>query len=104
MTSGMTTNRRKTTPLVWAGVGILAVTASAGIVWWSRRGSASKDSFWSFSLVVTGDTDGWIVPCGCTSNQSGGLLRRGSYVSRILEREGGSAAGLVLADVGGAPG
>ncbi|UUO04354.1 hypothetical protein M4951_13220 [Blastopirellula sp. J2-11] len=34
-------------------------------------------------LVVSGDTQGWIVPCGCTSNQSGGLLRRGSYLEAL---------------------
>jgi hypothetical protein len=50
-------------------------------------------------LVVSGDTGGWIVPCGCTSNQSGGLLRRGSYVSGL--RPDGD---VIYADAGGAPG
>jgi 2',3'-cyclic-nucleotide 2'-phosphodiesterase (5'-nucleotidase family) len=49
-------------------------------------------------LVVSGDTNGWIVPCGCASNQSGGLLRRGSYVRRLREKYD-----VVLADAGGAP-
>jgi hypothetical protein len=50
-------------------------------------------------LVVSGDTAGWIVPCGCTSNQSGGLLRRGSYVGGL-----GADADVIYADAGGAPG
>jgi len=50
------------------------------------------------TIVVSGDTGGWIVPCGCASNQSGGLPRRGSYVAKL--RESGD---VILADVGGAP-
>ena len=50
-------------------------------------------------IVVSGDTAGWIVPCGCASNQSGGLPRRGTYVAEL--RKKGEAA---LVDAGGAPG
>src|ERR1700722_6210822 len=50
-------------------------------------------------IVISGDTAGWIVPCGCTANQSGGLLRRASFVSG--ERRD---AQVVVADAGGAPG
>ena len=39
-------------------------------------------------VVVSGDSAGWITPCGCTSNQSGGLLRRGSYLDGL--RRGGA--------------
>jgi hypothetical protein len=49
-------------------------------------------------VVVSGDTAGRIVPCGCTSNQSGGLPRRATYVGQ-LRRE----AEVIVADVGGAP-
>jgi len=49
------------------------------------------------SIVVSGDTGGWIVPCGCTSNQSGGLARRGTFV-RSLSRKGA----VIVADAGGA--
>jgi hypothetical protein len=49
-------------------------------------------------VVVSGDTAGWIVPCGCTTNQSGGLPRRGAYIEQ-LRRE----ANVVPLDVGGAP-
>jgi Cytochrome c554 and c-prime len=48
-------------------------------------------------IVISGDTDGWIVPCGCTANQSGGLLRRGTYLNDLRK-----TANLIYADVGGA--
>ena len=51
------------------------------------------------ALVVSGDTQGWIMPCGCASKQSGGLARRGVYVSHVREE-----AEVIVADVGGAPG
>ncbi len=48
-------------------------------------------------VVVSGDTQGWIVPCGCASNQSGGMPRRGGYVESV--RSEGHA---IVADAGGA--
>lgn len=51
------------------------------------------------SLVVSGDTAGWIMPCGCASGQSGGLARRASYVEHLRETRD-----VMVADVGGAPG
>ena len=48
-------------------------------------------------VVASGDTNGWIVPCGCTSNQSGGLPRRATYIEG-LRRE----AEVIPIDVGGA--
>ncbi|NQU26641.1 MAG: hypothetical protein HQ567_35600 [Candidatus Nealsonbacteria bacterium] len=50
-------------------------------------------------VVVSGDTAGWIVPCGCASNQSGGLPRRGTFVRQLRKK-----AHVILADAGGAPG
>jgi hypothetical protein len=50
-------------------------------------------------LIVSGDTAGWIVPCGCTSNQSGGLLRRGTYVEQAR-----ATHEVLLVDAGGAAG
>lgn len=77
---------------------VLGILAVAG--WWSLRQYVTPTpKHLPVALVVSGDTNGWIVPCGCTSNQSGGLLRRGSYV-----RELGSKATVILADAGGAPG
>src|SRR5690349_19061836 len=50
-------------------------------------------------LVVSGDTAGWLMPCGCTSNQSGGLLRRATYVNGLR-----ATSDVILADAGGAAG
>jgi hypothetical protein len=50
-------------------------------------------------VLASGDTAGWIVPCGCTSNQSGGLPRRAKYLEELRSR-----AEVVVVDVGGAPG
>lgn len=54
----------------------------------------------SLTLVVSGDTNGWITPCGCASNQSGGMLRRGTYLADVRGRGGA----VVYADAGGAAG
>jgi hypothetical protein len=52
------------------------------------------------TIVVSGDTAGWITPCGCASNQSGGLARRATLLANfgkpndILYLDaGGSSAG-----------
>lgn len=47
-------------------------------------------------LYCSGDTAGWITPCGCTSGQSGGMSRRAS----IIESEPGN---VIYVDVGGTP-
>jgi hypothetical protein len=49
------------------------------------------------AIVVSGDTAGWIVPCGCASNQYGGLPRRGTYVEQVR-----SEIEVIVADAGGA--
>ena len=49
------------------------------------------------TVFVSGDTAGWITPCGCTSNQSGGLARRATLI-----RQAGDTAPVLVADVGGA--
>src|SRR5512140_2964060 len=52
------------------------------------------------AVIVSGDTRGSVIAggCGCGPNQSGGLLRRGSYVEEVRR-----SADVVVADVGGAP-
>jgi hypothetical protein len=50
-------------------------------------------------VLVSCDTAGWIVPCGCSSKQAGGLLRRATYAQQIAK-----SADILLADAGGAPG
>jgi 2',3'-cyclic-nucleotide 2'-phosphodiesterase (5'-nucleotidase family) len=49
------------------------------------------------SFLVSADTNGWIVPCGCSTKQSGGLLRRGTMVSQMKARQP-----TIVLDVGGA--
>ena len=46
-------------------------------------------------LIISGDTGPWIVPCGCTANQAGGLARRAT----VLQQQGGQH---VYLEVGGA--
>ena len=52
-----------------------------------------------FEVIVSGDTAGWIVPCGCTSNQSGGFPRRATYIAAARRQ-----APVIALDAGGAPG
>jgi hypothetical protein len=63
------------------------------------QSTASREFKKTLAIIISGDTAGWIVPCGCTANQSGGLSRRASFVS--AER---GNADVIVADVGGAPG
>jgi hypothetical protein len=51
------------------------------------------------AILVSGDTAGWMVPCGCASGQSGGLLRRGSLIEDERKKHQ-----TVVVDAGGAPG
>ncbi|MDA1053606.1 MAG: hypothetical protein O3C40_24425, partial [Planctomycetota bacterium] len=70
---------------------LLAICQCAGC-----RASRVEEGY-ALTLVVSGDTAGWIVPCGCTSNQSGGLSRRGGYLQDLRGK------GTVLyVDAGGA--
>ncbi|HSI33974.1 MAG TPA: hypothetical protein VK986_10345, partial [Tepidisphaeraceae bacterium] len=57
----------------------------------------------SVVIAVSGDTAGWLTPCGCASNQSGGLPRRGTYLVG-LRGGGGGGANVLYLDVGGAAG
>jgi hypothetical protein len=68
-------------------------TASPGC----KERAAREAALRTATLVASGDTAGWIMPCGCTANQSGGLLRRASYLERL--RTGGE---VIYVDVGGA--
>lgn len=80
-----TETRFRSAMLVLAGVaGILLV------------GCGQKEKG-AVAIFVSGDTSGWITPCGCTSNQSGGLSRRDTLITEAA----GEGPVLVL-DVGGA--
>jgi hypothetical protein len=75
--------------LVFALLGSCACAATAGC----GPGGAGRP----LAVVASGDTAGWIVPCGCASNQSGGLPRRATCVGRLRRQ-----SDVVLVDVGGA--
>ena len=49
-------------------------------------------------IVISCDTAGWIVPCGCTANQSGGVIRRATYLAKLRDK-----ADVLYTDAGGAP-
>lgn len=109
------TSRSDKSPAVLVVIGVsIATTALAGGggYWWWRQGadrrgqstgSTSSDpphaSAKPVTMIVSGDTAGWIVPCGCTSNQSGGLPRRSTFVAERRQ-----ASNVIVADVGGAAG
>lgn len=48
-------------------------------------------------VIASGDTQGWLTPCGCTSNQSGGLPRRGSFLLQRAQQHD-----VIYVDAGGA--
>ena len=77
-------------------VALLTLSGALGV---GCRPQPAASNTHGFTVVVSGDTAGWIVPCGCTSNQSGGLPRRATYLAELA---GGSE--LLVADVGGAAG
>jgi hypothetical protein len=71
-------------------IGLLGCALAVGC----RPGGSGRP----LTVVVSGDTAGRIVPCGCASNQSGGLPRRASLVDGL-----GGSAEVILADAGDAP-
>jgi hypothetical protein len=73
----------------------LAIVLLAG-VGCDRSGAGGNGK--KLVVVVSGDTAGWLMPCGCTSNQSGGLLRRGTYLADVSKE-----ADALYLDAGGAP-
>jgi len=75
-----------------------AAALLACAVWGGCRPGASGEDR-PLVVVVSGDTAGYIAPCRCASNQSGGLPRRAAYVEQLR-----SEADVILADVGGAAG
>jgi len=65
----------------------------------TASGCGGQDDHKPLAVVVSGDTDGWIMPCGCATVQWGGLPRRGTYVAQLQQQ-----SEVVYADAGGAPG
>jgi hypothetical protein len=80
-----------------AAILITAGAAAFVFLQGTARSPVSSTTPRELALIVSGDTAGWIVPCGCTSNQSGGLLRRGTFIAQ--EKEQGD---VIVVDAGGA--
>jgi hypothetical protein len=92
------TSLRQPRRLAWGLVALL-VACTGLVAWWTSRTPQAPASITPLTLLVSGDTRGWIVPCGCTANQSGGMPRRGSHVRWLRER-----GEVLVVDVGGAVG
>lgn len=96
------TRRRGALALALGAAALAVAAVAAFFVWRSNAtrpggGDASTGPQKPAVLVVSGDTHGWITPCGCTSNQSGGLPRRGSYLAKLR-----ATRDVIYADAGGA--
>lgn len=76
---------------------IVAVTGMA--IWQPWKSALNHADAKNLIILASGDTEGWIEPCGCTANQSGGLPRRATYAASA--RKSGE---VLLLDAGGAPG
>ena len=79
---------------MWMRTIVIFASALSLLAGCDRGKSSGKQTAF---VVVSGDTSSWITPCGCTTNQSGGLLRRGTYLKKLAER-----GQVIYADVGGA--
>jgi hypothetical protein len=77
---------------------LVASLVVAFIVQWSagtRHGKVPQE----LTILVSGDTNGLLFPCGCAAAQPGGLARRGEIV-----RQARTAGPVLYAELGGAPG
>src|SRR5215204_4066011 len=77
-------------------IGIVAVGLLGG---GCDKSAPATNTAKPLAIVISGDTAGWLMPCGCTANQSGGLLRRGTYLA-----DAAKSADVVYLDAGGAAG
>ncbi len=57
------------------------VFACAGLACAAWTGAPRDDSNWTF--LISGDSDGNLSPCGCTSPMTGGLRRRATAVRKL---------------------
>lgn len=72
---------RRLSCAAWCAV--IAVSGIVGAAW-----SLGKQP--SFTLIIGGDTRGYLAPCGCTSPMTGGIKRLGTAVRQL--RSSGNAA------------
>ena len=83
------------TLLVGLAATVLLCAGLGGYAFWLSR---HKKETRPLLVVISGDTNGWITPCGCAVSQLGGLLRRGTYLKDARDR-----GDVIYADAGGAP-
>ncbi|MEX2216039.1 MAG: multiheme c-type cytochrome [Phycisphaeraceae bacterium] len=81
----------------WITLMLFVVPALAAGGCGNGDGAADSRSVAPLAIIVSGDTGGWITPCGCASNQSGGLARRATYLATAADTHS-----IVYLDVGGA--
>jgi 2',3'-cyclic-nucleotide 2'-phosphodiesterase (5'-nucleotidase family) len=84
-------------PKRWSLLAV-AVACAAGVVLRIGKGHGTPSDR-PLAIVVSADTAGWIIPCGCTTNQSGGLARRATYIKQLAVD-----SDVIVADAGGAAG
>jgi len=58
---------------------LLWIVAAASLVGLSSRASKSSNEI----LIVSGDTHGYLQPCGCTKPMQGGILRRATAIRAL---------------------
>jgi hypothetical protein len=78
---------------------VLLLGGGAFGYWWWGRDTAENQPSRPVAIVASADTGGWIVPCGCAANQSGGMMRRGTFLRDVQKN-----ADILFLDAGGAPG
>lgn len=77
-----------------AGLGTLLLVCGSAV---GCRDAADGRTELPIRIVASGGTHGWIVPCGCSFDQLGGLPRRGTFLKQRAGHEH-----LVYVDTGGA--
>lgn len=80
-------------------LGLCLLGGGAFSLWQWGRAATEASPQRPFAIVTSGDTGGWIVPCGCAANQAGGMMRRGTFLTNL-----GKEKETLFLDAGGAPG
>jgi len=67
--------------LAAAGIGALAPSVAP-----YRAGATAQETSRVVTIIYTGDTRGWVEPCGCSQGVLGGLPRRATLLRRLREQ------------------
>jgi hypothetical protein len=60
--------------------------AGATILSMTGQGASSSPAGRTVTIIYTGDTRGWVEPCGCSEGVLGGLPRRATLLARLREQ------------------